>query len=235
MIAKINDLEDDSVEEEHAIPIIKKSVSQLPIHVHLLAKTIKSDTQKILSKNINHQTNIFTGVIESEIHISVGSLKTELSKTHCLVNENIVYKSEVKESQNEPKINPNLSLLNSNNFKERKRDISVTLNKDEIIKKNNINTETRSPSVSRARKNYVISYDLNETNNFLDEKYRELLALQNEVIIDKTVVKYISPDEAETSEYVEIYKNKDKQISRTTSVVNKRSTSMKRSRSPTGF
>lgn len=235
MKAKINDLEDDSVEEEHAIPIIKRSVSQLPIHANLLVQTIKSDTHKMLSKNISHQTNICPGVIETEIHNSVGLLKTELSKTHCLVNENIVKDSVVKESQNTQKIDPNLLFLNSNHFKQRKRDISLTLNKDEIIKQNNINTETRSPSVSRARKNYVISYDLNETNNFLDEKYRQLLALQNEVIIDKTIVKYTSPDEKETSEYVEIYKNKDKQITRTTSVVNKRSISMKRSRSPTNF
>lgn len=79
-------------------------------------------------------------------------------------------------------------------------------------------------SASRQKSPFVTSYNLEETDKFLEEKYKQLLEHQKEVIIDKTVTKYISQDEVETSEFTEVLKNENNnRVTRTTSQVIRKS------------
>jgi hypothetical protein len=95
---------------------------------------------------------------------------------------------------------------------------------------NNITLSTTTSKLSRftSKKPFVVSYDQDATNDFLDQKYRELLDVQDEVVIEREVVRYISPDEGIADQYVEVLKNEDRRVTRAVSMVRNRTISYKK-------
>jgi hypothetical protein len=80
--------------------------------------------------------------------------------------------------------------------------------------------QIRSKSQNRKREPFV-SYDIEETNRYLDERYKLLTVLQDEVQIDRTFIKLGSHKHTEIEQYQEILTHQNDQIVRKTSAVNR--------------
>ena len=98
-----------------------------------------------------------------------------------------------------------------------------------------VNPQTRDVSPGQSlskspnkKKELMVTYDIDETNRILDGKYKQLLQVQDELLIDKHIFKHLTKDQTEIEEFQEILTSDGKEIIKKRSSVNRRSVYAKR-------